>query len=222
MFPLASALQNQYPDWQTNGLSVALQDYEARCSFNLTYNSFVYVREMKREHSQSADEARIRPIIESVAPRLERKLYQRVGLRCWFLAPVEMTFEQLVSLLSDKFLVQNEQIAQGICPSPSDLAYTVVFSDNGLRVHLRAGPLRRDEVELHLQPDRNNLPVKIRNLPTEELFSDFPEVSLLMDIDISKKDVRHDDLSSIYDGAQRIQSKLSQNILRYVFGLKAE
>jgi len=66
------------------------------------------------------------------------------------------------------------------------------------------------------------MPVKIRNLPTEELFADFPEVSLLMDIDISKKDVRHDDLSSIYDGAQKIQSKLSQNILRYVFGLKAE
>lgn len=220
MFSIASALPG-YPDWFTTGLSITLQNLDAWCSFSLAHNFFTYIRDMKEEEAQGGDDKRVRAILETVASKLEKKEYQRVGLRCWFLNSVEMSFDNLVSLVSERFLAQSEEIKEGICPKATDLAYVVHFMDNNLKVQLRAGPMRRDEIEQHFQPDRNaNLPPKKRFLAAEELFSGFPEVSLLMDIDVSKKDAKHEELSQVYADAQKVQSKLSQNIVRYVFGLK--
>jgi hypothetical protein len=221
MFPVASTLQKDYPDWHTTGLAVTLQDFESQCSFTLAHNSFNYARDMKREKSKGADDARIHSILEQVVPLLEKKSYERVGLRCWFLYSVEMNFDKLVSLVAEKFFVQNEEIRKGICPTPVDVAYTVNFVDNDLPVHLRAGPLKRDQIELNFQPDRNsNMSVSMRATPPETLYSDFPDVSLLIDIDVSKKDVKAAELPNFYVGAQEIQSKLSTNMVRYTFGIK--
>jgi hypothetical protein len=220
MFTLASTIQDRYPDWNTSGLAVTLYDYEAQCSLTLAHNSLSYVREMKKEKAKGGDDARIQAILEHIGPKLQKKSYERVGLRCLFLSPVEMNFEMLTSLISEKFLVQNKEITESICPDLIDLAYTVIFVDNGLRVHLRAGPLKRDEIEIHFQPDRNNLPPATRGLPADKLYSDYPDVSLFMDIDVSKKDVKEGELSQFYVDAQGIQLKLSQNMLRYIFGMK--
>jgi hypothetical protein len=131
-----------------------------------------------------------------------------------------MKFEDLVSIVSDKFLVQNKYIQERICPRPSDVAYVVNFLDNGLLVHLRVGPVKRDELERHFQPDRNaNLPVAKRTLPADDLFGEFPEVSLFMDIDVSKSDVKAAQVAPVYAAAQEVHSTLSENIVTYVLGL---
>ncbi len=61
-----------------------------------------------------------------------------------------------------------------------------------------------------------------RTLPSKELFADYPEVSLLMDIDVSKKNVGREELASTYNDAQKAQTKLSQNIVNYMFGIQKE
>jgi hypothetical protein len=221
MFPIASALPD-YPDWITNGLSVTLENFDDWCSLSLNHNNFMYIREIEKERRQGADDKRIHAILDTVVPRIDTKEFQRIGLRCWFLYPVEMTFDQLVTLVSQKFLADNSQIREGICPTPIDSAYAVHFMDNDLRVQLRVGPIKRDEMELQFVPNRiTNVPVKKRGLPTEELFAELPAVSLLMDIDISRTDVKVDEITKVYGDARALQAKLSQNISKYVFGLKA-
>lgn len=132
-----------------------------------------------------------------------------------------MTFDELVSIVSQKFLLDTKQIRQGICPKATDVAYAVHFMDNDLRVQLRVGPLRKDEIEQQFAVNRNtNVPPKRRGLPPEELFSELPNVSLLMDVDVSKNDVKRGDLSKTYEDAKAVQSKLSQNIVSYIFGLE--
>lgn len=220
MISIASSLPD-YPDWITTGLAVTLQNFDDWCSFSLAHNTFMYIREIQKDNPKYGDDKRIRTILDRVLPKLEIESYQRVGLRCWFLAPVTMKFDQLVELVSQRFLVDNKEIRQGICPAATDVAYAVHFVDNEFRVQLRAGPLRREETEQQFGPNRNtNVPVSKRTLPPDELFVGFPEVSLLIDIDVSRTDVKSKELPDAYLKGQEIQHKLSQNISKYVFGLK--
>jgi hypothetical protein len=220
IFSIAATLPG-YPDWFTTGLAVTLQNLDLWSSFTLTHNSFFYIRDLKKEQARGQDEERIKTILATVPARMQRPDYQRLGLRSWYLYPVGMSFDNLVAIVSDKFLAQNKEIKQGICPAPSDVAYTVHFFDNGLKVQLRVGPVKREELEVHFQPDRNaNLPVAKRSLPAAELFAEFPEVSLFIDIDVSKNDVKEAGVPNTYGEAQEIHSRLSQNIVKYVLGLK--
>lgn len=219
LFQVASELPG-YKDWATTGLAVTLQDFDERCSFSLAHNFFVYVRDMKPQHSSKFDGDRIKAIVDTVPARLKLTKFQRLGLRSWFLSPVKMKFEELVFIVNEKFLVRTKEIEEAISPSPTDVAYAVHFDEEKLKVALRAGPMRRGEVEAQFVPDRNsNFAVKERALPTEELFEDIPEVALLMDIDASQSDVEVSKLGEFLTDAQALQAKLSENIVKYVLGL---
>lgn len=199
-------------------MAITLQDLERWSSCSLSHDSCLYIRDTKEETADQ-DDQRIREIIEKLPPKLDVKEFKRIGLRSWYLHSVKMTFENLVLLISDKFLLQNKEIREGICPRASDVSYTVDFVDGRLNVKLRAGPVKRDEIEQQFQPNRNvNVPAKKRTLPQEELFADYPQISMLIDIDVSCKDVAQGDLLDIYSESQEVQAKLSQNIVKYVFG----
>jgi hypothetical protein len=218
MFPAASSLSG-YKDWITTGMAINLNDFEAWTSCSLSHESILYIRDIKEEATAGQDDRRIREIIAKVPAALDLHEFKRIGLRSWYLHSVKMTFKNLVSLISDKFLVQNNEIREGICPIPSDVAYMVDFVDNGFLAKLRVGPVKRDELENQFQPNRNaNLPVKLRTLPPEELFADFPETSVLIDLDVSRKDVALGDLEGMYSESQKVHATLSQNIINYVLG----
>lgn len=222
LFQVASELPG-YKDWITTGLAVTLQDFGNRCSFSLAHNFFVYVRDMKPQDDPKFDGDRIKEIVDRVPARLKLAKFQRLGLRCWFLCPVKMKFEELVFVANEKFLLRTKEIKEAISPSPTDVAYAVHFNEGKLKVVLRAGPMRREEVEAQFVPDRNsNFAVKERALPSEELFGDLPEVALLIDIDASQNDVEAGDLGKFLSDAWALQVKLSENIVRYVLGLAAK
>jgi len=222
IFSIAATLSG-YPDWFTTGLAVTLQNLDLWSSFTLTHNSFFYIRDLKKEQAKGQDEERISGMWSTVLEKIKYRDYQRRGLRSWDMYAVSMSFENLVSIVSDKFLAQSKEIKEGICPVPSDVAYMVHFLDNSLKVQLRVGPVKKEELEVHFQPDRNaNLPVAKRSFPAAELFAEFPEVSLFIDIDVSKNDVKEADLQNVYAEGQEIHSRLSQNIVKYVLGLKGK
>jgi hypothetical protein len=131
-----------------------------------------------------------------------------------------MKFDELVFVANEKFLVHSKEIKEAISSAPTDVAYAIHFDEGKLKVALRAGPVRRDEVEAQFAPDRNsNFAVKERALPAEELFEDLPMVALLMDIDTSRSDVQAADLGQFLTDARALQAKLSENIVKYVLGL---
>jgi len=219
LFPVAAELSG-YKDWVTTGLAVTLQNFDERCSVSLAHNFFVYVRDMKRQDDAKFDNTMIQPVIENVPARLGIDTFQRLGLRCWFLQAVKMQFEQLVFIVNDKFFLQTKDIKEGICRSPSDAAYAVHFNEAGFKVRLRVGPMKREEVEAQFLPDRNsNFAVRERALPSEELFGDIPEVALLMDIDISSIEIKSNEIAKFFENSQALQTKLSENIVKYVLGV---
>jgi hypothetical protein len=204
-------------------MAITLQDFDTRTSFSLAHNFLAYVRDMHPRENLEHDAKRIAEIAEKVPPHLDIDSFQRLGFRCWFLLPVEMNFAQLVFVVADKFLVQNKEIKETICRSPTDTAYAVHFVEGDLKVVLRTGPMKREEIDNQFQPDRNsNFAVKERALPSEELFSNVPETSFLIDIDASQANVKRDGLAKFLTEAQALQVNLSKNIVQYVFGIRAK
>jgi hypothetical protein len=222
MFDTA-ALLGGYKDWLTTGTAITLQDFEVRSSLSLTHSFFAYVRDMHPKENLDTDSKRIQEIINTVPEHVGIDMFERVGFRCWFLQSVEMRFDQLVFVVADKFLVQNKEIKERICPAPTDAAYTVHFADGKMTVALRTGPMKREEVEAQFLPDRNsNFAVRDRTLPSEELFKSVPEVAMLIDIDVSQKNVKREGLEKFAADAQGLQEQLSKNIVQYVFGLRGK
>jgi len=214
----AAASVKGYPDWWTEGLTLTFQNYAEHCSFRLAHNSTVYTQDLKG--NPDTDDQRIRQGIEILALIPKEGDYQRAGLRRMYLAPASMIFGDLVSLVGEKFLAQTTQIKEGICPSPIDVSYVVVFQEASAKVRLAAGPMRRDELPSHLQPDtQNNFPPKERSIPVKDLYSDYPEVSLFTDIDYWREEVNATELLGAYEDALSLHQKLAQNVINYVFGL---
>jgi hypothetical protein len=132
-----------------------------------------------------------------------------------------MHFDKLVAHFCEKLLVQNEKIRAGICPSPADAAYAVDFSaDSGAKVHLRAGPARRDELERLMEPAReDNFRLPERSLPGAQLYKDCPETSLFLDIDYYREELMMKELIPTYESALKFHATLSQNMVNYLFGV---
>ena len=206
-----------YPDWWTDRLSVTLQNFELHCSVQLAHSWYVYAQDAKGDSDE--DDRRIREVIEVVASSLPLTEYKRVGFRRIYFYPVSMEFENLVLVVADKLFVQNEQVKAGICPRPEDVAYAVDFGVDSAKIKLRAGPVRGEELERHLQPDRNNnFPVKERFLPANEIYSGL-EVGLLVDLDYGQETVKANETLDFYNAAVAFHEKLTKNIVSYIFGL---
>ena len=216
LYSLAASVEG-YPDWWTEGLSLTLQNYDRHCSIQLRHNFSAYGQDMKGKAEE--DDTRIRQAIGLITSIPRDGEYQRVALRRMYLHPVSMTFADLVSVVGEKFLAQNAQIREGICPTPTDLSYVVDFQEASAKVKLRTGPMRRDELESHLQPDRqNNFSPKERSLSAGELYSDYAEVSLFTDVDYFEEGVKETELVGAYETALSFHEKLAKNVLNYVFG----
>ncbi len=214
---LAASIEG-YPDWWTQGLFLALQNYDHHCSLQLGHTNWVYTQDMKGKGEE--DDKRIRRAIELIGSIPREGEFKRVALRRMYLHPASMSFADLVSLVDEKFLAHNAQIKEGICPNPVDVSYVVIFREAAATVKLSTGPMRRDELEVHLQPDRNNnFPPRERSIPASDLYSDYAEVSLFADIDYFKEDVKETELLSVYELALSFHEKLAQNVINYVFGL---
>lgn len=212
-----SQVFKDYPDWWTDRFSVTLQNFEVHCSVQLAHNWYVYAQDAKGESDE--DDNRIREVIEVAASSLGLAEYKRVGFRRIYFYPVSMEFENLVQVVADKLLVQNEQVRRGICPHPDDVAYVVDFGVDSAKIKLRAGPVRGEELERHLQPDRNNnFPVKERFLQANEIYPGL-EVGLLVDLDYGREAVKASEILDFYIAAVAFHEKLTKNIVNYIFGL---
>lgn len=208
-----------YPDWWTDRLSVTLQNFEIHCNLHLGHNVYVYAQDTKGRRDE--DDRRIREAVEAMSSELEISDFKRLGFRRMYLYGVSMNFDNLVSLTSDKFLAHNKEIESGICPHMDDVAYVVDYTEDSAKIKLRLGPMKKQDLEVHMQPDRhNNFAAGERSRPALEIYAACPEVSLFIDIDYSRESVRADGALDFYQEALAFHEKLGENVVKYIFGIE--
>jgi hypothetical protein len=218
LYSLAGSLSD-YPDWFSDRFTVVLQKFPEHCNLRLGPNALVYVRDMKVDLDR--DHARISEAVDLLASVPKEGNYARLGLRRQYLFPASMTFEELVILLGDRFLAQSPEIKKGICPAATDMSYVVVFEEETAKVRLAVGPMRRDELGAHLQPDMINFSDRDRPTVVTDLFKTYQDVNVFIDIDYFVQDLHGDSVGDIYRAALALHERLTENVVNYIFGLPA-
>lgn len=218
LYALAQGFSD-YPDWWTDRLRVVLQNFNRHCSLHLGHNLYVYAQDTKGV--QKDDDPRIRRAVETFSEALEVPEYRRLGFRRMYLYTVDMKFENLVSLVALKLLAQNKEIEAGICPHPEDVAYVVDYTEGPSKIKLRVGPMKKEDLELHMQPDRrNNFAPQEQSMTGLDIYADCPEVSLFVDIDYSRESVVKGQGLQFYEEALAFHVKLTGNVVNYVLGIE--
>lgn len=94
----------------------------------------------------------------------------RIGVRTMWLQEYGESFEQLVSHLKGKIFKESQLINES-----ADIALPLTFYDGESRVNYTTGPMKQDELAGRFE---------------NKVASDFPEVSLFLDVDYIARDER--------------------------------
>lgn len=224
LFMSAAEQFTQYPHWETNRLAVVLRDYETHCSLYLGHDKCVYEQDSADE---KMDERNIKDAIDKLRPALDVGELLRFGYRRLYLVPLTMSFDSLVTVLNVKLFSQDEKLKKIMPAQVRDLMYRTDLEDESFKYHLLLGPLKKAEVPKHLNYNKKNhlAPEKV-----EEDFRDiclgYPEVSLLIDIDIYKEAFGKDKKISLEEASGFVKSSreragvLASNLCEYLFEKK--
>lgn len=181
LYPAAQKLTG-YPHWEVSQVAVTLRNFEQLCSLSIRHNRFVY----DQDTDQNRDEKTyIQDALENLPTALEITAYTRLGLRRKYLLPTRMSFAELVAVMDLKLLSQNESLKAIIPSRTEDLMYRVDGSDNDLKFHVQAGPVKKEEVPRYLEFNRNDhLDPAIREETYRNIIEAYPDVAVFVDIDL--------------------------------------
>lgn len=183
LMPAAKKL-GHFEHWQTNRLNVTLRDYDNHSSFVIDFQSFGYEQDFGK---LDVEQENVNRAIDILPSALELESFTRLGLRRFYIIPVPMGFESLVTVLNVKLFSQSEKLKTIIPYKIHDIMSVQEFKDGDFMYRIMIGPLNKAEVEQyvpfnkeqHLKPDEAS---KLYLGIAEK----YPDVSVLIDIDFSQ------------------------------------
>lgn len=208
-----------YPHWQTDKLAVTLRNFDKYCSLGIHHNSFSYDQD---SDSISDEKHNLDKAVLELPINLDIKDFIRIGYRQKYLIEVDMSFQELVDILHLKYFSQNVELLKIIPAKSIDLQYVLDSTEDDLNFHIRIGPVRKDEIERHVEFNKQNHldPAKAQE-EYKRIVKLYPAVSIYFDIDIFKMDKKisiESGIPFIEDSRNRIKVMLDK-FRKYIFSL---
>ena len=156
---------------------------------------------------------------------LDIKAYTRLGFRRKYLIPVDMTFEQLVSILNVKLLLQDDRLIRIMPKKAEDLTYIVNSSEEPFRFHTTIGPVRKHEVPLYVTFNKED---HLESATADEVYQGivqgYPDVAVFLDIDVYRveEELPTKDAVSFVQAARDRIDKISTGLRDYFFSIDME
>ena len=198
-------------------MSVTLGDPEQHCSLTINFQSFTYEQD---SHEIALEAKHIGQAVSELPDALQlNSSFSFFGYRCFSLVALEMPFEDLASVLNVKLFCQDEKLRQVLPRRVDDLNYRVDFSDLPDRYHFTIGPLGKEQVPQFIQFNRNyHLPAINAEEEYQKIKAKYPDVSLLLDIDLYQKseDLSLDNLNSFATQAPQKVRALAKSLAEYL------
>jgi len=207
---------SQFPHWQTDRLKVSLRDYEKKHSLTLKHDSITY--ETDKYVRKNEDEI-ITLISESIDEITSTDKISRFGHRFFCLAPTDMNFNDLVTILNLKLFKRD--FFGPLFNEPDDSTVTVTSSYKELKYRLQVGPMKNFEVpnfikyniENHIDPGSIKKYSELSNL-----VENYPETSLFFDIDFFYLEpIKSPDILKFYKDTRDAYALISKELLKYIF-----
>ena len=149
----AAQLFNDFPHWQTDRLKITLSDFEKHCSVGIAHDSFSYAQDF---HDIDQEQTYIQRVLDILPTALHIGAFNRLGLRRWYLIPVDIPFESLVSILNVKLFSQDDRLRNIMPKQVDDLSYIIVSSDEPYKSRTVIGPMRKSEIPSFIVVDQEH------------------------------------------------------------------
>jgi hypothetical protein len=207
---------NQFPHWQTDRLKISLRDYDKKHSLVLKHDSLTYETD---NYVKKNEEEIINLIHDSINEISSEDKITRLGHRFLCLAPLKISFNELVTILNLKLF--KKDFFKILNQDPDDSTVTITSNYKDLKYRMVIGPMKNVEVpgfiiyniENHVDPNSNKKYSELSNL-----VENYPETSLYIDIDLfTQETIKSPDILQFYNKTKEAYSYLTKELIGYIF-----
>ena len=215
MYQVAGKLHGDYKHWSTTGRGVKLRDTHSKCSVRLSSRDFALEFDGLQRPDHFA--TRIWKAHTAVRESLQLTAYKRIGFRRYSVYDQDMTFEECTTVLNERFFSDRVLLEKLLSPNMTDMAFVVVFEDASFRYNLNVGPVSREEA-VRLVPFNVADHVEGKDAPQAiTAWEDsFPDVGVLIDLDVFKEDVPCSQAKDVFDSAYSAEKSMRDRIREYI------
>lgn len=121
----------------------------------------------------------------------------RIGIRFFYIASYDRSFETLKEVLCRKIYTQS--VIESLTPNPTDLAFVVSFEEHNTKFNLGFGPVTKDELRARLAE------------PEAEFF----DVGLMVDLDCFLMDIPLHRIHSFLRESQRYSQGILERVIHF-------
>ena len=225
-----------YPHWQRDWTKIHFTDQAKRSSLLIEHNRIGSHTDMPDNFPDF--KKRVWDGVKVYNERVPIEDVRRCGIRGFWLCPVDFDFDELLAIIQDKFYAAKKELGEIIGTKFTDVAYIFVFERDGYNVHLKMGPVKKEEIPRWIPPgspgeeesesqknveSQDNLDPDEPNQETEHSISDDsaksledPDVAIFYDVDCYKEDLRVNDMEIFLDKGYRVAKSVASGITKYL------
>lgn len=219
---LAAKQMTEFPDWETNRLSVTLKNFDRRCNLAISHNSFSYDQD---SNDIEIETNYINKALEILPSALEIESFIRLGFRRRYLIPVEIPFNSLIQMLNIKFLSQEKKLREIMPANVKDLMYRIDSEEEGFKYHFLIGPVSKQEIPKYVEFNRqHNLNPASREEKYRKIVQEYPDVAIFIDIDLfqEKGELQAKKAANFVNNARSKVDNLTRELCKYLLEEKVE
>src|SRR4030042_5600328 len=179
-------LQDKYEHWRTDRLSLTLHDFKKLCNLVINHQSITYEQDSGNQGiEQDIENENIEIILSQLVGMLKIDSFERLGFRKKYIMPVRMDFTELVTVLNFRLFSQEAELLKFLPKSFTDLLCAIDAEEGDLKFHIKVGPVKKKEIIQYMEFNQGlHLEQKNRNENFLKISSAYPDVAILLDIDI--------------------------------------
>ncbi len=218
----AAKQMTEFPDWETNRLSVTLKNFDRRCNLSISHNSFSYDQD---SNDIEIETNYINKALEILPSALEIESFIRLGFRRRYLIPVEIPFDSLIQMLNIKLLSQEKKLREVMPANVKDLMYRIDSEEEGFKYHFLIGPVSKQEIPKYVEFNRqHNLNPANREEKYRKIVQEYPDVAIFIDIDLfqEKGELQAKKAANFVNNARSKVDNLTRELCNYLLEEKVE
>ena len=205
-----------FPHWQTDRLTIILRDYVKQHNLVIKHDSITYETD---KYSRKVEKEVLELVESNINNLIAKDNIIRYGHRFFTLIPLDMNFDELVSIINLKFYESGFLSSLKSKPDDSSVMITSKINELSYRMHL--GPIKNVEIpkfikfniENHIDPGS---PTKYSEIA--KVFESYPETALYFEMDIYTDKMKKDfPLSKFNSESITVYNDIIASVKDYIF-----
>ena len=211
----------EYPHWRTNRLDVTLRNPDRRHSLAIKHESFGYTQD---SGDLTLEAECVKHIVDDLPSALELDSFTRLGFLRRYLLPVDMSFEELTSVMIVKLYSQDSRLLKILPPKLEDFMYRLDSADEDHRYHITAGPVRKMQIPQLLSFNQDDHLASESAVETiRSIESKYPDVAIFFDIDFYRDgEIPVAEAQEFIETGRSTVDQLVSNLGEYILSTKVE